>query len=48
MQSIHSIGESVQLQLVYVVNKIENNIKSLKNIVYFEQWCYNVNVIKRD
>lgn len=48
MQSIHSIGESVQLQLVYVVNKIENNIKSLKNIVYFEQGCYNVNVIKRD
>lgn len=48
MQFIHFIGESVQLQLVYVVNKIENNIKSLKNIVYFEQGCYNVTVIKRD
>lgn len=37
MQFIHFIGENIQLQLVYVVNKIENNIKSLKNIVYFEQ-----------
>lgn len=48
MQFIHSIGENIQLQLVYIVNKIENNIKSLKNIVYFEQECYNVTVIKRD
>jgi ABC-type molybdate transport system ATPase subunit len=48
MQFIHSIGESVQLQLVYVVNKIENIINLLKNIVYFEQGCYNVTVIKRD
>ncbi len=48
MQFIHSIGENIQLQLVYIVNKIENNIKSLKNIVYFEQGCYNVTVIKRD
>lgn len=48
MQFIHSIGENIQLQLAYIVNKIENNIKSLKNIVYFEQGCYNVTVIKRD
>lgn len=48
MQFIHSIGENIQLQSVYIVNKIENNIKSLKNIVYFEQGCYNVTVIKRD